>query len=70
MRRVEGWLSSRDLFDQRGGDAVVVVAVVGTPAWQDHFLSLTEKFGGIASKNPAPISACLARTGYIVQYSI
>lgn len=28
MRRVEGWLSSRDLFNQ-GGDVAVVVAVVG-----------------------------------------
>lgn len=43
---------------------MVVVAVVGTPAWQDYFLSLTEKFGGTASKNPAPISTCLAQTSY------
>lgn len=26
-------------------------------------MSLTEKFGGFASKNLAPISTCLARTG-------
>ena len=52
MQRVEGWLSSRDLFDQGGGDAVVVVAVVGTPAWQDYLLSLNGKVRRYCKQKP------------------
>ena len=31
---------------------MVVVAVVGAPAWRDYFLSLTGKFGGNCKQNP------------------